>query len=82
MNVCDLAFFRALDVAVRKRRRGMDGAFDKEQLARDVVAEFQSYPTEKLERMWEYKSYVMEQVSLVPESDGGNGYERHRKRSE
>ena len=78
MNVCDLTFFRALDVAVRKRRRGMQGVFDKEQLVRDVTAEFKAYPTERLERMWEYKSYVMEQVSK-PEIDGGNDYERHRK---
>ena len=64
--------------AVRKRRRGMDGVFDKEQLVRDVLAEFKSYPSEKLEKIWEYKSYVMEQVSR-PEIDGGNDYERHRK---
>ena len=56
----------------------MQGVFDKEQLVRDVIAEFKAYPAERRERMWEYKSHVMEQVSK-PEIDGGNDYERHRK---
>ena len=76
MNVNDLALFRALDVAVRKSRRGMKrGLFDKEQLVKDVLAAAAAYPTEQLEKMWDYKSYVMEQVKA---SKGGNDYPRHR----
>ena len=33
------------------------------------------YPTEQLERMWEYKEYVMEAVEAC---NGGNDYPRHR----
>ena len=45
-NVCDLAFFRALGVAVCKRRRStMRGAkrFDIDQLAEDVYQAFLDY---------------------------------------
>jgi hypothetical protein len=76
MNVNDLALFRALDVAVRKSRRGMKrGLFDKDQLVKDVLAAAAAYSTEQLEKMWDYKSYVMEQVKA---SKGGNDYPRHR----
>ena len=79
MNINDLALyplFRALDVAVRKSRRGMKkGLFDKDQLVKDVLAAAAAYPTEQLEKMWDYKSYVMEQVKA---SKGGNDYPRHR----
>ena len=75
MNVNDLAFFRGLDVAVRKSRRGMkQGKFNKRKLVSDVLAAFRAYPEEQLEKMWDYKSYVMQAVSV----DGGNDYERHR----
>ena len=51
------------------------GQFDKELLVSDVLAAFRAYPEEQLEKMWDYKSYVMQAVSV----DGGNDYERHRK---
>ena len=51
------------------------GLFDKEQLVKDVLAAAAAYPTEQLEKMWDYKSYVMEQVKA---SKGGNDYPRHR----
>ena len=76
MNVNDLALFRALDVAVRKSRRGMKrGLFDKEQLVKDVLAAAAAYSSEQLEKMWAYKTYVMEQVLAAK---GGNDYPRHR----
>ena len=76
MNINDLALFRAFDVAVRKSRRGMKkGIFDKEQLVKDVFAAVAAYPAEQLEKMWDYKSYVMDQVKA---SKGGNDYPRHR----
>jgi len=69
-------FMHALDVAVCKSRRGMKkGFFDKDQLVKDVLAAAAAYPTEQLEKMWDYKSYVMEQVKA---SKGGNDYPRHR----
>ena len=37
MNINDLALFRALDVAVRKARRGEGNAYDKEKLVADVL---------------------------------------------
>ena len=37
INLNDLALFRALDVAVRKMRRGGGNAFEKEKLVRDAV---------------------------------------------
>ena len=36
-NTNDLALFRALDVSVRKLRRGSDNIWDKEQLVADVL---------------------------------------------
>ena len=44
-------------------------------LVKDVFAAVAAYPTEQLEKMWDYKSYVMEQVKA---SKGGNDYPRHR----
>ena len=41
----------------------------------DVLAAAEAYPSEQLEKMWEYKEYVMEAVVA---SGGGNEYERHR----
>ena len=58
----DLAFFRALDVLVRKVRRGESNAFDKEKLVADVLKAHAEYPSEQLEAMWDYKTYVMEAV--------------------
>ena len=51
------------------------GKFNKRKLVSDVLAAFRAYPEEQLEKMWDYKSYVMQAVSV----DGGNDYERHRK---
>ena len=44
-------------------------------LVKDVFAAVAAYPTEQLEKIWDYKSYVMEQVKA---SKGGNDYPRHR----
>ena len=76
MNVNDLGLFRALDVKVERRRRGMKrGKMDPEQLARDVVATYAAFDEEKLDKIWEYKRYVMR---CVEATKGGNTYERHR----
>ena len=71
LNICDLAFFRALKCAVRKRRRpnGSDedgelwSKFDVEKLVGDVLSEYDAYPSEKLEDMWAYKQDIMKIVS-------------------
>ena len=60
-NICDLAFFRALGVALRKRRRKtMRGAkrFDIDQLVEDVHQAYLEYDSEQLEKMWQHKSYM------------------------
>ena len=75
-NVNDLALFRALDVLVRKSRRGQGNAYDKEKLVADVLKAAAEYPTEQLERMWEYKEYVMQ---AVEKCNGLNDYPRHRR---
>ena len=48
-----------------KLRRGEGNEFDKEKLVLDVFKAHAEYPSEKLEAMWDYKSYVMDAV------DGG-----------
>ena len=50
--------------------------YDKEKLVADVLKAVSEYPTEQLERMWEYKEYVME---AVEKCNGGNDYPRHRR---
>ena len=76
MNVNDLALFRALDVMVRKSRRGQGNEFDKDKLVRDVMQAVRDYSPEALERMWDYKGDVMR---AVVECEGGNDYPRHRR---
>ncbi len=79
-NICDLAFFRALAVAVRKRRRTtMRGPkrFDIDQLVEDVMQAFAEYPPEQLEKMWLHKSYVMGAVLTTKPKKGGSNYPRH-----
>ena len=79
-NICDLAFFRALSVAVRKRRRTiMRGAkrFDIDQLVEDVHEAFLEYDSEQLEKMWQHKSYVMRAVLTTKPKAGGSNYPRH-----
>ena len=78
MNINDLALFRGLDVLVQKVRRGQGNEYDKEKLVDDVLKAVAEYPTEKLERMWEYKEYVMEAVQATQPTPGGNDYPRHR----
>ena len=75
-NICDLALFRALAVAVHKRRRTTSHTtlFDLERLVKDVEAAFKEYDADTLDSMWDYKTYVMEQIAI----DGGNTYPRHR----
>ena len=41
----------------------------------DVLKAHAEYPSEQLEAMWDYKSYVMEAVEACW---GGNDYPRHR----
>ena len=79
-NICDLAFFRALSVAVRKRRRSiMRGPrrFDIDTLVKDVMEAFEEYPPEQLEKMWQHKSYVMGAVLTTKPKAGGSNYPRH-----
>lgn len=79
-NICDLAFFRALSVAVRKRRRTvMSGPkrFDIPTLVEDVMEAFKEYPPEQLDKMWEHKSYVMRAVLATKPKPGGSNYPRH-----
>ena len=64
LNICDLAFFRALGCVLRKRRRVASGAsrsvlFDLDKLAADARAAFDDYSPETLEEMWAYKSIIM-----------------------
>ena len=75
-NICDLALFRALKVAVRHARRDLSaGRFDVDLLVKDVMSTYKNYSDETLEKMWQYKQFVMQQVA----KDGSNTYERHRK---
>ena len=74
-NMCDLSLFRALGVAVHKRRRVDSDLFNLDKLVEDVVAEFDAYDSATLLDMLEYKSYVMTQIA----EDGGNMYPRHRR---
>ena len=75
-NICDLALFRALKVAVRHARRDLSaGRFDVDLLVKDVMSTYKNYSDETLEKMWQYKQYVMQQVA----KDGSNTYERHHK---
>lgn len=79
-NICDLAFFRALAVAVRKRRRStMRGPkrFDIPTLVEDVETAFKEYPPEQLEKMWQHKSYVMGAVLTTKPKIGGSNYPCH-----
>ena len=73
--MCDLSLFRALGVAVHKRRRVDSDLFNLKKLVEDVVAEFDAYDSATLLDMLEYKSYVMTQIA----EDGGNMYPRHRR---
>ena len=61
---------------VRKARRGQGNAFDKDKLVADVIKAAAEYPTEQLERMWEYKEHILDQVEMC---NGGNDYPRHRR---
>ena len=74
------AFFRALSVAVRKRRPILmlgNKRFDIEQLVTDVVEAFHEYPRETLEQMWQHKSYVMRAVLTTHPKVGGSNYPKH-----
>ena len=84
VNICDLAFFRALACLVRKRRRIASGEsrsalFDLDTLAADTRAAFRDYSPETLEEMWCYKSLVMERILAC---GGGNDYSRRRTAEE
>ena len=62
-----------------KLRRGEGNEFDKEKLVLDVFKAHAEYPSEKLEAMWDYKSYVMDAVEVC---GGGNDYKRHRPKGD
>jgi|TARA_B100000524_G_scaffold347685_1_gene250195 hypothetical protein len=80
MNVNGLGLFRALDIRVRDRRKGIQhGRMHPEQLATDVVATYAAFDEETLEKVWEHKRYAMQ---CVEETKGGNTYERHRPRTD
>ena len=55
---------------------GRHDQWNKELLVEHVMQAKDDYPSEKLEAMWDYKSYIME---AVLGANGGNDYERHRK---
>ena len=79
-NICDLSFFRALAALVAKNRRGLELSkqqFDIERLCDDVRRSYDEYSVETIERMWAYKSVVMQKII---DAEGGNYYDR-RKRS-
>ena len=76
VNICDLAFFRALACALRKRRTAL---FDLDKLAADSHAAFNDYSSETLEEMWAYKTIIMDRII---ESKGGNDYDRRRATEE
>ena len=76
VNICDLAFFRALACALRKRRTAL---FDLDKLAADSHAAFNDYSSETLEEMWAYKTIIMDRII---ESKGGNDYDRRRTTEE
>ena len=61
---------------VRKARRSQGNEYDKKKLVADVLKAAAEYPTAQLERMWEYKEKVMEQVEKC---NGGNDYPRHSR---
>ena len=67
-------------MAVCKRRRTtMRGAkrFDIDQLVEDVYQAFKDYPADKLEAMWQHKSYVMGAVLTTKPKAGGSNYPKH-----
>eukprot|EP00908_Phaeocystis_cordata_P022995 Transcript_5426.p1 GENE.Transcript_5426~~Transcript_5426.p1 ORF type:complete len:449 (-),score=91.39 Transcript_5426:187-1533(-) len=77
-NILDLSFFRALAASVHKLRRGDDirkVQFDLQKLSDDVVAAYDAYPPTTIEKMWSYKSVVMQKII---EAEGGNFYDRRR----
>ena len=74
LNMNDLAFFRALSVAVRKVRRGLMD-FDIDKLAEDVRTCFDTYPEAKVAGMWDYLDYIYE---AIIDAHGGNLYPQHR----
>ena len=78
LNICDLAFFRALGAAVRKLRRGRR-SFDLDQLVQDVFEAFHAYDPKHLEKMWQTKTSVMKKVIAAK---GGNMYPLHRTKEE
>ena len=69
LNICDLAFFRALGCAVQKASRGCSDVFDEDKLAQDVEREYIKYAPQELAKMWEYLKYVHRQVIKC---DSGN----------
>ena len=74
LNINDLAFFRALGCAVRKRRRGNMG-YDVDALAVDVKEAWMDYPEDKISRMWDHLDYIYKSIL---DFEGGNLYPEHK----
>ena len=74
VNLCDLAFFSASTVMLRKRRRTHGRAFDILKLEKDVKQVFYDYPQEKLRKMWNTKADVLKKIVYCK---GKNNYELH-----
>ena len=73
-NLCDLAFFSASSVRVRKRRRVEGRGFDVDKLEDDVEKVFNQYPVESLCKMWNTKARVLQKIVYAK---GGNDYKLH-----
>ena len=73
-NLCDLAFFSASSVGVRKRRRVEGRGFDVDKLEDDVEKVFNQYPVESLCKMWNTKARVLQKIVYAK---GGNDYKLH-----
>ena len=62
-----------------KLRRGLEKwrvQFDLDRLAADVKAAYWAYSVDTLEKMWAYKSVVMQKII---DADGGNYYDRRKQ---
>ena len=81
-NILDLSFFRALASSVSKRRRGNElrlVQFDLQRLADDVQAAYKAYSHDTIEKMWAYKTVIMQKII---DAKGGNLYDRRRPKEE
>jgi hypothetical protein len=80
LNICDLSFFRAMATCVHKRRRVGSSVFNKDELVEDVSQAFNEYPPAQIEKMFEYKMWVMKKVAEVAGDNVYPGHRKHRSR--